>query len=161
MTRSSYDGEPTAGMALERLVSVLLRWGSRGDVRRSLLSDRVEDLSVTDEWLLRRVIDVGPVRLSELASWQAVDRSTMTSQVRHLERLGLVERQLDPTDRRAALVSATFIGRRLHGTNVARARMVLDQLLDDWSETDRADLARLLGRVTDALEQPTSDGRLT
>ena len=147
------DG-PTAGMALERFVSVLLRWGSRGDVRRAMLSDRVEDLSTTDEWLLRRILDVGPVRLSDLATWQVVDRSTMTSQVRHLESLGLVSREPDPADRRASLVSATFLGRRLHGTNVARARMVLDALLDDWTDDDRADLARLLGRVTEALERP-------
>jgi hypothetical protein len=30
--------------------------------------------------------------------------------------------------------------------------MVLDQLLEDWSQDDRDDLARLLGRVTDALD---------
>lgn len=154
MTQHEQPTETTAGMALERFVSVLLRWGSRGDVRRAMLSDRVDDLSTTDEWLLRRIIDVGPVRLSDLAAWQAVDRSTMTSQVRHLEGLGLVSREPDPSDRRASLVSPTFVGRRLHGTNVARARMVLDQLLEDWSETDRADLARLLTRVTDKLAEP-------
>ena len=50
----------------------------------------LDALSATDAWLLGRITDTGPVRLSALADWQEVDRSTMTTQVRRLERLGLV-----------------------------------------------------------------------
>jgi DNA-binding MarR family transcriptional regulator len=159
LSADSQDGRPGSapGASVERFVSALLRWGSRPEVRRAMLPEGV-GLSTTDDWLLRRVRDVGPVRLSELAAWQGVDRSTMTSQARHLEELGLVERRPDPADRRAVLVQVTSAGRRVQDDSVARARVVLDGLVADWSADDRADLARLLDRVVERLEEPPASG---
>ena len=74
---------------------MLVRWFTRSDVKRSMLADSEPTLSWTDAWLLGRIADTGPVRLSELADWQEVDRSTMTTQVRRLELLGLVGRATD------------------------------------------------------------------
>src|SRR3954454_2076744 len=96
-----------AAAALERAVPMVVRWFTRSDVRRAMLADAEPALSATDAWLLGRITDTGPVRLSALADWQEVDRSTMTSQVRRLESLGLVARATDPLDGRAVLVKAT------------------------------------------------------
>ena len=71
---------------------MLVRWFTRSDVRRAMLADTDPALSATDAWLLGRITDTGPVRLSGSADWQEVDRSTMTTQVRRLESLGLVSR---------------------------------------------------------------------
>src|SRR3954465_9317976 len=76
-----------AAKAMERAVPMLVRWFTRSDVRGSMLADTNPALSATDAWLLGRIADTGPVRLSELARWQEVDRSTMTTQVRRLEAL--------------------------------------------------------------------------
>ena len=94
-----------AAASLERAVPMLARWFSRSDVRSSMLANTDPALSATDAWLLGRITDTGPVRLSELADWQEVDRSTMTTQVRRLETQGLVSRAADPRDGRAVLVT--------------------------------------------------------
>lgn len=148
-------GSQSSGAAIEHFVSELLRWGTRPEVARAMRAEG-EELSATDEWLLRRLYDVGPVRLSELAAFQGVDRSTITSQVRRLEDGGLVLRAADPDDRRAVLVRLSARGRRLHEATVARAREVLDGLVDDWPDADRAALVRLLTELTRRLtEQAT------
>ena len=100
---------------LERAVPMLVRWFTRSDVKRAMLADAEPALSWTDAWLLGRITDTGPVRLSQLADWQEVDRSTMTTEVRRLENLGLVDRGADPRDGRAVLVSATRVGALLLG----------------------------------------------
>src|SRR3954452_21980614 len=103
-----------AAAVMERAVPMVVRWFTRGDVRRAMLADAEPALSATDAWLLGRITDTGPVRLSALADWQEVDRSTMTTQVRRLESLGLVSRTADPLDGRAALVKATRTGSARH-----------------------------------------------
>ncbi len=91
-----------AAVVLERAVPMLVRWFTRSDVRRSMLADADPALSATDAWLLGRITDTGPVRLSDLADWQEVDRSTMTTQVRRLEDLDL-----------SSLASVRGLGERL------------------------------------------------
>jgi hypothetical protein len=44
------------------------------------------------------IITRGPVRVSELASWQGVDKPTVTPQVHRLEQRGVVSRHGDPAD---------------------------------------------------------------
>lgn len=140
------------GTALESCFSALLRWGSRASVQRRMRPGRIVT-SPTDDWLLRRILEVGPVRVSDLAAWQAVDKSTMTTQVGRLERQGLVVRRQGSADRRVVEVRATPRGRRLHERNVTEAREVLEGLVEDWSARDRRELARLLTRLGERLEQ--------
>ena len=96
MERSRLELTTDAASALERAVPMLVRWFTRGEVKRSMLADVEPSLSWTDAWLLGRIADTGPVRLSSLAAWQEVDRSTMTTEVRRLEKLGLVDRDHRP-----------------------------------------------------------------
>ena len=141
-----------AAVALERAVPMLVRWFTRGDVRRAMLADAEPKLSWTDAWLLGRITDTGPVRLSELASWQEVDRSTMTTQVKRLETLGLVDRTADPRDSRAVLVSATRAGGARHRRTKQTARSLYEELLDDWSEDDLRAAEQVARRLTQTLE---------
>jgi DNA-binding MarR family transcriptional regulator len=141
-----------AAAALERAVPMLVRWFTRADVTRAMLADTDPALSKTDAWLLARITDTGPVRLSELADWQEVDRSTMTLQVRRLETLGLVSRAVDPTDRRAVLVRSTPAGRARHRRTKRTARKVYEQLLADWSEDDLRRAEQVAGRIVETLE---------
>jgi len=150
--------ETTAGdaaAALERAVPMLVRWFTRGDVKRSMLASGSPTLSWTDAWLLGRITDTGPVRLSELADWQEVDRSTMTTQIHRLETLGLVQRDTDPRDGRAVLVSATRTGAARHRRTKETARAVYEKLLANWSEDDVQAAAHVAGRLIQALERPS------
>lgn len=136
-----------AASKLERAVPMLMRWFTRGDVKRSMLADVEPSLSWTDAWLLGRITDTGPVRLSGLASWQEVDRSTMTMQVRRLEKLGLVDRATDPIDRRATLVQATRAGAARHRRTKQAARGVYETLLEGWSDDDLRQAAQVAARL--------------
>jgi DNA-binding MarR family transcriptional regulator len=102
--------------------------------------------------LLGRITDTGPVRLSQLADWQEVDRSTMTTEVRRLENLGLVDRATDPRDGRAVLVSATRVGAARHRRTQRTARALYEELLADWPDEDLRAAARVAGRLIETLE---------
>lgn len=136
----------TGAEHVSRAVTDLVRWATRGDVRRRLAGPAGQDLSPTDMWLLVAIEDQGPVRASDLAAWQGVDKSTVTPQVRRLEDRGLVAREADPVDRRAVRLTITAQGRRVHRRTAAAATAVVDGALADWDDADREDLARLLTR---------------
>ena len=158
VSESRDDAVAEAAAALERAVPMLVRWFTRSDVRRSMLADTDPALSATDAWLLGRIADTGPVRLSALADWQEVDRSTMTPQVRRLESMGLVSRATDPQDGRAVLVSATRAGAARHRRTKRTARAVYETLLSDWSEDDLRQAARVAARLVDTLEHRRTYG---
>ncbi len=154
MDRGAPGAAADAAAALERAVPMLVRWFTRSDVKRSMLADAEPKLSWTDAWLLGRITDTGPVRLSELADWQEVDRSTMTTQVQRLENLGLVDRAADPRDGRAVLVSATRAGAARHRRTKQTARSLYENLLADWSEDDLRAAAKVARRLTETLDPP-------
>src|SRR3954452_19415929 len=136
-----------AAAAMERAVPMVVRWFTRSDVRRAMLADAEPALSATDAWLLGRITDTGPVRLSALADWQEVDRSTMTTQVRRLESMGLVSRTADPLDGRAALVKATRTGSARHRRTKQTPRTVYEAFLSDWTEDDLRQTAHVAARL--------------
>jgi MarR family transcriptional regulator, lower aerobic nicotinate degradation pathway regulator len=149
------DAAEEEGRRIQAAVTRIVRWAGRSDVRRRLLGAAGRGLSAVDVNVLRTVVASGPLRISELAEWQGVDKSTMTPQVRRLEERGLVERQLDPQDRRGVLVRATPRGRRVRSRMDAEGAAVFDNILRDWSLADRTVLADLLERFARELgEQP-------
>jgi DNA-binding MarR family transcriptional regulator len=127
--------------------TALMRWAQRGDVRRLLIGDAAVTLSINDITLLRAIDKHGPVRVSDLAAWQGVDKSTVTPQVHRLEDRGLVARQGDPHDRRAVRLSVTGLGRRtLQGMNEVGVHL-FEQALDGWPRADQRALATLMLRL--------------
>jgi DNA-binding MarR family transcriptional regulator len=96
---------------------------------------------------LARLDDHGTARMSDLAAVLCLDLSTVSRQVRALEELGLVGRTPDPDDRRAYLLEPTAAGQALVGDVKATFSRLVDLALADWSESDRATLTSLLGRL--------------
>ncbi|MEU8611524.1 MarR family transcriptional regulator [Actinoplanes sp. NPDC048791] len=142
---------------VQEAFTTLLWWAHRGDVRRSLLGAAAQTLSTNDITLLRMIVRHGPVRVSDLASWHGVDKSTVTPQVHRLEERGVVTRHSDPGDRRAVLLTATDEGRqRLQTIDRAGVRL-FENALDGWSDTDRGTLAALMHRLADELAQVPQD----
>jgi DNA-binding MarR family transcriptional regulator len=101
--------------------------------------------------LLYMTAECGPARPSMLAERVEVDLSTASRQLAALESSGWVTRERDPDDRRAFLVRATDEGRRVLALNTATRKAVLRNLLDDWSEPERLEFTRLLGRLNETL----------
>lgn len=150
-----HEPVPQVGEAMESALSTILRWSTRAENRRMLHDSRGAALSSTDSWLLERVVVAGPLRMSKLAGWMAVDKSTMTTEIRRLEKAGLVSRQSDPSDRRAVLVSATEEGRIAIVKHRQLAQDVYATLVGKWPEGERTEFARLLGRFVDELSWVT------
>jgi DNA-binding MarR family transcriptional regulator len=88
------------------------------------------------------------VRMGDLAAWQGVDKSTVTIQLRRLVDRGLVDREVDPDDRRAVLVRASARGRELQASVTETGARVLAGLLADWPAADRRRFAGLFRRFT-------------
>ena len=97
-----------------------------------------------------RVLDAhGGVRSKELAEHLRIAPRSATEVVDALESKGLVSRSTDPTDRRATLVALTDRGREL-SEEVRRLRGVeSEKLFQRLTGTDRADLARILGKLSE------------
>jgi hypothetical protein len=77
-----------------------------------------------------------------------------------LERVGLVERRPDATDRRAKLVAITKAGQNCLGLANATRERLLKQIFGALSEEDRATFLRLLDAMdaaTKPLTRPEAD----
>lgn len=93
-----------------------------------------------------------PRRITELASLEHVAQPTMTVLVSRLEQRGWVERQPDPTDRRAVQVAITEAGTKVLDELIAKRTKLLAERLGDLSEAERETLARaipILDRLID------------
>jgi DNA-binding MarR family transcriptional regulator len=101
---------------------------------------------------LWRIVEEGPLRPTALSGLLGVDLSVVSRQVRALEDVGLVSRETDPADARAALVSATPTGREAFERTRTQRTEVLNEVLAAWPEDDRTALVRLLTRFNHELE---------
>lgn len=89
----------------------------------------------------------GPMRLKDLAERLHIAARSATEVVDQLEAKGLVSRERDPTDRRAILIVPTPAGQRLYADVSADRRDKSNEYFGQLSVQDRADLARILGKL--------------
>ncbi|MGC5017899.1 MarR family winged helix-turn-helix transcriptional regulator [Micromonospora sp. DT47] len=96
-------------------------------------------------WLRRS----GSIRLTDLATRLGIGKGTLSRQIHGLEGLGLVRRDPDPTDRRAAQLSLTEEGtRRFDAARAARMGQIR-RTMERWPKRDVEEFARLLHRFND------------
>ena len=134
--RASALSHPSVALA-DRLHSAaihLLRRVRTADVQTGLSAARLSALSV--------IVFGGPIRISALAKAEQVRTPSITPIVAALEREGLVTRESDVSDARAALLRATVKGARLMAEGRARRVSLLAAELNDLSRADRATLSR-------------------
>jgi len=99
-------------------------------------------------WIvLNAVSDAGFINHRILASHAHVDGATITHHVDRAEKLGLVVREVDASDRRMKRLRLTPDGVRLHGTLMAEVRALAAQALAGVSERELAQLARTLDKI--------------
>ena len=100
---------------------------------------------------LRRIDEVGPLRITDLAAAEMVAQPTMTGIVRRLEQDGFVQRTRDPDDARATRIALTEAGRdELAAVRASRAA-VLQERLDRLDDDARAALAAALDPLDDLI----------
>lgn len=136
MARRARPREDPVVRLADRLHSAaihLLRRVRREDQALGLSAARLSALSV--------VVFAGPIRISALARAEQVQTPTMTPIVAALERDGLVTRETDTSDARAALLRATPKGARLMAEGRARRVALLAADLAALSARERAVIA--------------------
>ncbi len=137
---------------LERSLTRVGRAILRLEVPADALPDGIT-INRTGHWLLVRVSESAPVRLSEIAESVELDLSTLSRQVRCLVAAGLVAKVPDPADGRAALLSLTRRGAAVLESVSEARRRVLAEAIADWTDEDRSTLATGLLRLGTGLEQ--------
>ena len=109
------------------------------------------------EWstynVLFHLVNDGPQRSKVLADRMHSDPSTVSRQATALVELGLVDREPDPDDGRAALLAASAAGHELFATMRAHRDQMFQAVLADWSPDDVVTFAGLLGRFNADFEK--------
>lgn len=105
-------------------------------------------MSLTSQSTLATLELTGPGRITDLAAYEDVMQPSMSGLVNALQRSGLVERRMDPTDRRVALVALSS-----EGTDYITARrqagvQVFVQLIDELPTDDADALADAIPALT-------------
>ena len=133
--------------AVEREVALLFR---RGRARAAEMARRVHpELEGAAYAMLAFVEESGRVRLTDIGLHFGIGKASISRQVKHLEELGLVRREVDPLDRRSSLVSLTADGAARY-QRARDARMVrFRELMAAWEEEDVVRFADLLRRFND------------
>jgi len=137
-----------------------------GSLRRITGSQRLDRLiaarsgvsiGVAAVAVLGKVIEDGPMRMTDLAEAVRTQPAALTRQVQALEAEGYVERAADPADGRASVVAATAAGRVAHRRIEAANDELMAEQLDEWSTEELAELVDRLDRlVADLRAVPAS-----
>jgi DNA-binding MarR family transcriptional regulator len=96
-------------------------------------------------------------RMSELAEALHVDPSTATRAVQRLVRVNLATRSADRDDGRVVMVCATEAGQRRHDDIDRRRGYVISRLMSAFTPRERTDLADLLTRFVQQLDEVVDD----
>jgi DNA-binding MarR family transcriptional regulator len=81
-----------------------------GELWWRVSSELPSELSRTSASILKNLSEQGPQRVTSLASREQVAQPTMSVIIKRLGARGLIERRVDPADRRATLVAITPLG---------------------------------------------------
>ena len=142
--------DPAYGVA--QSLSVIFRWA------RVRLYDRLFDLADMEIersalGILGTIVIRGPSRTSEVAQALGLDRSTVSRQVSAAIASGLVARDPDAKDARAAMLSLTDDGQKVQQKFAHAWNRLAMNMVSEWSYHDQTELVRLLSKLTDGLEK--------
>ena len=91
-----------------------------------------------------------PLSVGEVADAVGVDQPRASRLVQQAVQMGLVQREADPDDARRTRVALTDAGTGLLRGFRGERREAIDTALATFTDGERADLARLLGKLADA-----------
>ena len=135
-------GHRSPVFARERILTLLLEHETR-------LDDAAETACPADEKpVAGKAGTVGAgLRQKQLTEEMRINASTMSEFISHLESDGYVERNVDPSDKRATLITLTEKGRaRAHELRDERKEK-LNRLFSPLTEDEQKELFRLLNKL--------------
>ncbi len=134
--------------SLLKLLTVLTRSVER-DLNRELRATLDDGLRPA-HYAVFRYLAPGGSRIGDLADAAGMTQQSMGELVTHLERRGLVERRVDPADRRARLVAVTESGRDALKTARDHITAIEHRLADHLGRDHLSALRHLLARAATA-----------
>ncbi|MFI6346416.1 MarR family winged helix-turn-helix transcriptional regulator [Streptomyces sp. NPDC050560] len=129
--------------AVERLMQMFIK------TRQYMIDRARHDVDWSTLLLLAEVVAHGPMRVKELAQSVQSDPSTVSRHVSQLVKDGFLERHADAVDGRASVLVPTDEGRAAVDARKEDRNMHYEQMLSDWDDGDREQLATLLKRFLD------------
>ena len=142
---------PYRSELLANLSALILLWESPA-LQGQILAKTGESLDQPSHQTLRHLLAWGSMRPTALAEVLNTGASHVSKIVRRLEDAGLVQRTVDPTDRRATLVSLTPSGETAALGVYALGDRMISEVLQGWSAPDVRRYTALTQRfVSDAL----------
>jgi len=159
MTDVASGTEPDTGIDVSAIDPDLLRVGSawrqlrRGGSMLELRQLMYGALDVAQGDALDAIIELGPVRMGDLATALKVDASTATRTVARLADAGLVTRLEGKIDRRVVVIKATPKGRRRQAQMVQTATDALTEILGAFEPDEVRHLATLMERLVASLDE--------
>ena len=93
----------------------------------------------------------GSSSMTELSSFTAMQRTTLTRIADQLVSAGFIDRAGEARDRRQVILSLTDQGREAHGRAMNVVLMLNQRLLDDIPDAERRTAARVLMQVVENL----------
>jgi DNA-binding MarR family transcriptional regulator len=126
---------PYRSELLANLSALILLWESPA-LQGQILAKTGESLDQPSHQTLRHLLAWGSMRPTSLAEVLNTGASHVSKIVRRLEGDGLVQRTVDPTDRRATLVSLTPSGEAAARSVYELGDRMITEVLEDWSAPD-------------------------
>jgi len=157
MPNNSQNEEmPGKAAALEEIGDTLPEIMHRMASSRPLTAGEWE-LTLAQVRALHTVGSRGPLTMGELAHSLGIGLSAATGLVDRLVQQGVVEREVDPNDRRQVQVRLARAGREAAACIRAEKRRRLEAALGHLSERELKDIARALTRLQSALEKSAGE----
>ena len=105
------------------------------------------DISVSQCYALKGVVEAGPLTINDLAAHLYLDKSTASRIANAMVDKGLLVRRPDPEDRRVVHLTATTAGERLCARIERDLATEYAELLSDFDPGVRSEMTRLLARL--------------
>jgi len=103
--------------------------------------------------ILQNIEEKGPAGIKELADYFKLDISTMSRQVRSLEKKDCLKRNPKPEDKRAFTLSLTAKGEDMLNTYRDIKVNRIKELFGHWEDQDLKDFSSLLQKANDAIRK--------
>ena len=114
---------------------------------------KVGDLTPPQFFALMTIRRMGRTKMSPLGDELGLSMGAASTLIDRLVTRGLVQRDADPTDRRAVFVCLSPKGEEVLGEALAARRQLLTQVLAPLPDAERAAIIGSLGRLADAWDE--------
>jgi MarR family 2-MHQ and catechol resistance regulon transcriptional repressor len=138
----------------------LLLWkATKAQETHARRSVEATGLCLSDFGVLEALLHKGPLPVNTLGKKILISSGSMTAAVDRLERAGLVERRLSPTDRRARIALLTKKGAALIRRLFAKHARDMEEAFCCLDGSEKASLADLLRKLRSGAEDEDAKGR--